>query len=151
MVSSRCLELSGDRIKNSRQRERRGIKCEQIPILRSSHSEVFLGKGVLKICSIFRGEHPCRSVIPIKMQSNLIEITLRHGCSPVNLLHIFRTPFPRNTSWWLLLNIFKTRRFIEKCPKNNYRNKKQSMTMFRSSFMMRSSFSLTKQSSKNFH
>ena len=22
------------------------------------------------------------------------EITLRHGCSPVNLLHIFRTPFP---------------------------------------------------------
>ena len=26
-----------------------------------------------------------------------------HGCSPVNLLHIFRTPFPTNTSWWLLL------------------------------------------------
>ena len=24
--------------------------------------------------------------------------------SPVNLLHIFRTPFPRNTSEWLLLN-----------------------------------------------
>ena len=151
MVSSRCLELSGDRIKNSRQRERRGIKCEQIPILRSSHSEVFLGKGVLKIYSIFTGEHPCRCVIPIKMQSNLIEITLRHGCSPVNLLHIFKTPFPRNTSWWLPLNIFKTRRFIEKCPKNNHRNKKQSMTMLRSSFMMRSSFSLTKQSSKNFH
>ena len=26
------------------------------------------------------------------------EITLRHGCSPVNLLHIFRTLFPRNIS-----------------------------------------------------
>ena len=38
-----------------------------------------------------------------KLQSNFIEIALRHGCSPVNLLHIFRTPFPRNTSWWLLL------------------------------------------------
>ena len=25
------------------------------------------------------------------MPSNFIEITLRHGCSPVNLLHIFRT------------------------------------------------------------
>ena len=25
----------------------------------SSHSEVFLGKGVLKICSKFTGEHPC--------------------------------------------------------------------------------------------
>ena len=31
------------------------------------------------------------------------EITLRHGCSPVNLAHIFRTSFPRNTSGWLLL------------------------------------------------
>ena len=29
---------------------------------------------------------------------------LLHGCSPVNLLHIFRTPCPRNTSGWLLLN-----------------------------------------------
>ena len=31
------------------------------------------------------------------------EITPRHGCSPVNLLHIFRAPFPNNTSGWLLL------------------------------------------------
>ena len=31
------------------------------------------------------------------------EVTLRHGCSPANLLHIFRTLFPRNTSGWLLL------------------------------------------------
>ena len=32
------------------------------------------------------------------MLSNFIEITLRHGCSPVNLLPIFRKPFPKNTS-----------------------------------------------------
>ena len=32
-------------------------------------------------------------------------MALRHGCCPVNLLHIFRTPFPRNTSEWLFLNI----------------------------------------------
>ena len=57
----------------------------------------------MKICSKITGEHPCRSVILIKLQSNFIEITLRHGCSPVNLLHIFRTPSPRNTSEWLLL------------------------------------------------
>ena len=30
---------------------------------RSSHPEVFLGKGVLKICNKFTGEHPSRSVI----------------------------------------------------------------------------------------
>ena len=34
----------------------------------SSHPEVFLGKGVLKICSKFTGEHSCRSVILIKLQ-----------------------------------------------------------------------------------
>ena len=57
---------------------------------RSSQPEMFLEKGVLKICSKFTGEHPCRT-------------TLRHGCSPVNLLHIFRTPFLKNTYEWLLL------------------------------------------------
>ena len=32
-----------------------------------------------------------------------MEITLCHGCSPVNLLHIFRTPFQKNTFGGLLL------------------------------------------------
>ena len=72
---------------------------------RSSHPEVFLGKGVLKIYSKSTGEHPCRSAISIKLQSNFIEIALRDGCSPVNLLHIFRTYFPKNTSGRLLLQI----------------------------------------------
>ena len=31
------------------------------------------------------------------------EITLWHGCSPVHLLHIFRTPFPKNISGRLFL------------------------------------------------
>ena len=72
-------------------------------IFRSCHPEVFLGKGVLKIYSKFTGEHPCQSAISIKLLCNFIEIALRHGCSPVNLLYIFRTPFPRNISGWLLL------------------------------------------------
>ena len=48
-------------------------------------------------------EQPYRSVISVKLLCKCIEITLWHGCSPVNLLHIFRTPSPRNTSEWLLL------------------------------------------------
>ena len=64
--------------------------------------EVFLQKGVLKICSKFTGEHPWSSVILIKLLRSFIEITLRHGCSPANLLHIFRTPFYKNTSGGLL-------------------------------------------------
>ena len=62
---------------------------------RNSRPEVFLGKGALKICSKFTGENPCQSVISI---CNFIEIILWHECSPVNLLHLFRTPFPKNTS-----------------------------------------------------
>ena len=74
--------------------------------MQKQSSRVFLGKDVLKICSKFAGKHPCRSVISIKLQSKFIEITLRCGCSPVNLLHIFRTPFPKNISERLLLTIF---------------------------------------------
>ena len=72
-------------------------------IFRSSPPEVFLGKDVLKICSKFTGEYPFRSVISKKLFCTFVEITFRHGCSPVNLLHIFRTPFPKNTSGGLLL------------------------------------------------
>ena len=70
---------------------------------RSIPPEVIVEKDVLKICSEFTREHPCRSVISIKLLCNFIEITLRHGCSPVNLLQIFRTPFRKNISVWLLL------------------------------------------------
>ena len=39
------------------------------------------------------------------LKCDFIEITLRHGCSPVNLLHIFRAPFSRNYSGWLLVEL----------------------------------------------
>ena len=59
---------------------------------------MFLVKGVLQICNKCTGEHPCQSVISIKLLCNLIEITLWHVCSPVNLLNISRTPFYKKTS-----------------------------------------------------
>ena len=65
---------------------------------RSSPPEVFLRKGISIICCKFTREHPCRSAILIKLQSNFIEMALRHGCSPVNLLHIFRALFLKNAS-----------------------------------------------------
>ena len=78
------------------------VNLFHVIIYRSSHSEVFLGKGVLKIWSKFTREHPCRRAISITCI--FIEITFWHESSPVNLLHIFRTPFPMNTAGWLLLN-----------------------------------------------
>ena len=73
-------------------------------ILRSSPPELILGKGFLKICSKFIGERLCQTVVSIKLLCNFIEMTLWHECSPVNLLHIFRTPFPKNTSGGLHLS-----------------------------------------------
>ena len=67
-------------------------------VLKKSYSE--------NMQQIYRKQHLCQSVISIKLQRNFIEITLCHGCFPVNLLHIFRIPFLKNTSGWLLLNIF---------------------------------------------
>ena len=43
----------------------------------------------------------------IKLQNNFIELAIGHGCSPINLLHIFRTPFDKNNSGGLLVLIWK--------------------------------------------
>ena len=59
---------------------------------------MFLGKGVLKKWGKFTGEYPRRSVILIKLQRNVIEITSLYGCSAY-----FQIPFPKNTSEWMLL------------------------------------------------
>ena len=69
---------------------------ELVKECRSSRTEGFLRKGVLKICSNFTEEH---LRISIKLQSNFIEIMLRYGCSPVNLKH-------KNTTGGLLLRMF---------------------------------------------
>ena len=65
---------------------------------RSSFPELFLVKGVLKTYTKVTVDHSCRSAI-LTLQSSFIKITLWHGCSPVKLLHIFRTSF-----LWIPLN-----------------------------------------------
>ena len=77
----------------------------KLSMYKSSSLEVFIEKSVLKICSKFTGEHPCQSVISIKLQSNFIEVILQNRCSPVNLLNNFRTLFPKNTSGLLPLYV----------------------------------------------
>ena len=46
--------------------------------------------------------------------------TPRYGCSPVNLLHIFRAPFYKNTSWWLLLHVLMIKERISAIDKRNW-------------------------------
>ena len=59
-----------------------------------SAPKVCLGKSVPKACSKFAEEHQCRSVISIKLLSNIIEIAVRH---------IFRTSM-KNAYGGMLLN-----------------------------------------------
>ena len=94
-----------------------GDKLEVIFYTRytSSQLEVFLGKGVLKICSKFTGEHSCRGAISIKLQSmprcdfNKVAKLLYWTRTSALVLsckfakHLFKTPFLENLSGWLLL------------------------------------------------
>ena len=55
---------------------------------RSSCPEVFLRKGVLKICSKFTGEHPCRNVISIKLLCTFDRIFKQSTKSNQKLLRV---------------------------------------------------------------
>ena len=89
--------------------ERKYLKYFRKEILLKFYQQKLASRGVhrkisvLKTCSKFTGDHPCRSVISRTLMCNFIEIALRHGYSPVNVLCIFRTPSPKNTSGRLLL------------------------------------------------
>ena len=61
---------------------------------------------------------PKRDLNKVALLCNFIEIALRHGFSPVNLLHIFRTPFLKNTSGWLLLPSLMTKLSISEFDSN---------------------------------
>ena len=58
------------------------------------------------MCSLFAEKHSCRSVISIKLLCTHA-ITLRHWCSPINLLNIFKTPCYKNRCGGLRLVLLK--------------------------------------------
>ena len=82
----------------------------RIAVLRSSHPEVFFEKGVLKICSKFTGEHPCRSSICfatlLKLQFGM-GVFLQIGCIFSEHLYL-RTPLQ---GYFCVLNIFTINKF----------------------------------------
>ena len=79
------------------------LKGKKVALLQKQHSEGVLRKRFSKKCNKFTGEHSCQNAISIKLHYNFIEIALYYGFYPVSLLIIFRTPFPKSISAWLLL------------------------------------------------
>ena len=88
----------------------KGLRSQRHQVVYEDHVQMhpyrgILRKAALKICSKFTGEHSCRRLISIKLRGNFIEITLWHGCSPVNMSRIFGTRFYKNIYGRLLLHV----------------------------------------------
>ena len=74
----------------------------------NSTPEVFLGKDILKICSKFTGELPCRRTPMPQCDFNKVALECCRNHTSVwvfslNLLHIFRTPFYKQSCGGLIL------------------------------------------------
>ena len=77
---------------------------------RSSRSEVFCKKGVLRNFAKFAGKHLCQSLFFNKVAglrpATLFKKRLWRRCFPANFAKFLRTPFLQKTSEQLLLPIF---------------------------------------------
>ena len=62
-------------------------------LFRSSPSEVFLGKGVLKVCSKLTGEHPCRGTnkMMVFLQSKFLQACYSSGPHIMSVLKLVHT------------------------------------------------------------
>ena len=79
---------------------------------RSSCSEVFCKKGVLRNFAKFTGKHLCQSLFFNKVAglrpAILLKERLWHRCFPVNFAKFLRAPFLTERVRWLLLYMYIT-------------------------------------------
>ena len=78
-------------------------------LLQKQPSRDILRKRCSENISKFTWEQPSQCSISINLLCNFIEFALRHGCPPINLLHSFWKPFPKNTTEGLLLLLVRNR------------------------------------------
>ena len=70
----------------------------------SWQKKLIVGKDVLKICSKFKGEHPCQSAIPIKLFATLLESHFGMGV-PRQICYIYNI-FSWEHLWRAALEMF---------------------------------------------
>ena len=77
--------------------------------LQNSHQRCSMKKGVLRNFTKFTGKHLCQRLLFNKVAglrpATLLKMSLWHRCFPVNFVKFLRTPFLKNTSGRLLLNL----------------------------------------------
>ena len=92
-----------------------GTACEIFCLLRSSRSEVFCKKGVVRNFEKFIGKHLCQSLLFNKVAglrpASLLKKRLWHWCFPVNFAKFLRTPFLIENLRWLL--VFAGNNFLQ--------------------------------------
>ena len=80
-------------------------------LLNRSWAEAALQKSSYERCSESMQQNYRRTPVPKsdfnKVEKQLFEITLWHGCSPINLRHISRTPFHKISFGRLLVAGFE--------------------------------------------
>ena len=124
----KSLERSTHKTKQNKTKERKEKKRLPIPFFRIIFSYVIylflsqnhfstnhlrhqffwsLSVGVLIKGSSGNMQQIYRRTLMSKCDFNKVAKQLRHGYSPVNLVHIFRAPFPRNTTLALSLHCSK--------------------------------------------
>ena len=75
---------------------------------RSSRTEVFCKKGVIRNFAKFTGKHRCQSLcfnkVAVLRPATLLKWRLWRWCFPVNLVKFLRAPFSQNTPRQVLLH-----------------------------------------------
>ena len=93
-------------------------------MLKSSLSEVFYKKGVLRNFTKFKGKHLCQSLFFNKVTglrpATLLKERLWHKSFPVNFVKFLKTPFLTKHLWWLLLYALQSLFFIMYMQKRIY-------------------------------
>ena len=105
---------------------------------RSSRTDVFCKKGVLRNFAKFIEKHLCQSLFFNKAAglrpAILLKKRLWHSCFPVNFGKFLRTPFSQNTPGRLLLKLLEIlheeARGLSRLDKNKALSEKQSLQIF---------------------
>ena len=102
------------------------LEVSEAVVQRSSRSEVFCTKGALKILQNSQENHCARVSFFNKVaglrSATLLKKRLWQKCFPLNFAKFLGTPFLQNTSWRLLLVVYRTQYNSLKCTRSSCEN-----------------------------